>query len=427
MDELQKLIDKRNTLWSQMQEVAGRSGLDNGEDMGQYKALEKELDEVVEPAIRTLEAHLERSKAFADRKDVVPPKGGSTEDKAEEDKLRYGKVFDKWLRHGIGELDAEERTLLATKREVHTGSKYELRGGMSAGERRALSSISGQAGGFTVPEGFWNTIQEARKAFGGLRQGPTFKLETGTGADLPIPTSDDTGIVGEYVGESTLITEQDMSFDQKTLKAFTITSKIVRVPVQLLQDSAFDIESYVGRKLGERIGRGEAAKFVTGTGLEQPEGIITAAPVGATASDTNSLAYADFVNLIHSVDVAYRSDPSTAMGMSDDALKMARLITISASDSRPLWQPSMQAGIPNTILGERYFVDNGFPAVLTGLKPIAFGAWANYWIRDVKGVQLLRLDERYAEYLQVGFLAFARNDAKLIDAGQGPIKVLVMG
>lgn len=423
MDQLQKLVDKRNELWAKMTEVAGRSGLDNAEDMAQYKAIETDLDTTVEPAITALEGHMERDKAFADRKNVVPTM--PTDEKVDEAK-RYAGIFDKWLRHGISELDTEERTVLAEKRQIHEGSKFEIRGGISSGERRALSSLQGQAGGFTVPDGFWNTIQEARKAFGGLRNGPTFKLETSQGNDLPIPTSDDTGIVGTYVGENTLIGEQDLGFDQKVLKAFTITSKIIRVPVQLLQDSAFDIESYVARKLGERIGRGEAAKFVTGTGLDQPEGIVTAAPVGYTATGTNTLAYADFVNLIHSVDVAYRSDPSTALGLSDSALKTARLITVSSSDSRPLWQPSMLAGIPNTILGENYFVDNGFAAVLTGAKPMAFGAWQNFWIRDVKGVQLLRLDERYAEYLQVGFLAFARNDSKLIDAGQGPIKTLLM-
>jgi HK97 family phage major capsid protein len=112
--------------------------------------------------------------------------------------------------------------------------------------------------------------------------------------------------------------------------------------------------------------------------------------------------------------------------MSDGALKSARLITISGTDTRPLWQPGMIVGEPSTILDKPYFVDNGFAAVASAAKPIVFGAWANYWIRDVQGVQLMRLDERYAEYLQVGFLAFARNDARLIDAGQGPLKYLLM-
>lgn len=418
MNKLQELVDKRNTLWAQMQEVA-TGGFADAAQREQYTQLETELDEN-EAAIAVEERHIERAQTFAGRENLPADNGPAADDAPE-----YNSVFEKWLRHGITELDPQERTVLQTGAISHD-QPFQVRGGMSAGEKRALGTLAGTAGGFTVPEGFWNQIVEARKAFGGLRNAPTFKLQTGQGNDIPVPTDDETGVAGEYIGENQLVGEQDIAFGQKTLKAFTLTSKIVRVPFQLLQDSAFDIEAHVARKLGQRIGRAEATKFATGTGLDEPEGILTAAPVGYTVTGTSSFVYADFVNIVHSVDPDYRQDPSTAFVMSDDALKAARLITISSSDDRPLWQPGLTVGEPNTILQYSYWVDNGFDLVATGNTPMVFGALANFWIRDVMGVQLMRLDERYAEYGQVAFLAFARNDSKLIDAGQGPIRALKM-
>ena len=424
-ERLKTLIERRNELWSQMQEV-GSGGFEDAQQREQYAKLESELDNL-EEEIQTVERHIERERKFADggQAPVETPETPGVEDErtAEE---RYGQAFDKWLRGGMANLTPEERGLMQASVVDH-GQTFRAGGGISGAEKRALGTVSGSAGGFTVPEGFWNQVVDARSAFGGLRNAPVFQLTTGEGNDIPIPTGDDDSAnAGSYIGENKQLSEQDISFDQKVLKAFTITSNIVRVPLQLLQDSAFDIESYLSGKLGERIGRGEASAFATGSGLQQPEGLVSAAPVGFTASGTTTFVYQDFVQLIHSVDPAYRMGPDVGFVMHDDAVKAARLITVSSTDSRPLWQPGLTQGEPNTILGFGYTIDNSFPTVASGNKPIAFGALSNYWIRDVAGMQLMRLDERYADYLQVGFLAFARNDGRLVDAGTNPIKLMLM-
>lgn len=425
--KLKELTDRRNELWAEMQAIAER-GFEDPLNREQYEKLEAELDDVVEPEITSVMNHLERTKAFADRTDVPieDPGTGEVEDTPNSDE-RYAETFDTWLRYGVKALDSEERGLMQARAESIDGS-FDLGAAASGAsqEERALGTVSGTAGGFTVPEGFWNQIVEARLAFGGIRNAPVFKLVTGSGNDIPIPTGDDTANVGVYIAENTQITEQDVDFNQKVLKAFTITSRLVRVPIQLLQDSAFDIGAYVAQKLGERIGRGEADKFINGSGLQEPEGLVTAAPTGFTAPGTDTFVYSDFVEMQHSVDPAYRNDPSTAWLFHDDALKAARLITVSSTDSRPLWQPGMVAGEPNMILGDPYFIDQEMPTVATGNSPVAYGALRNYWIRDVQGVQLMRLDERYAEFLQVAFLAFARNDGRLVDAGTNPIKLMTM-
>ncbi len=423
-NQLKELLAKRQAIWAQMKTV-GADGFVDQAQRDEYDRLDAEF-ETNEAEIATTQRYVDRQTALDSSPPSsgvpgAPPAAGPMADSGE----RYKAVFDRYLRAGMSALDPDERQVMQGRAEQHDGM-FEVRGGYSATEKRALSSVVGTAGGFTVPEGFWSTIVEAQKQFGGLRGGPTFKLTTSSGNDIPVPTDNETSAAGAYVAENTAIGEQDVTFGQKSLKAWTVTSKIIRVPIQLLQDSAFDVEAYLARKIGERIGRAEAAMFATGSGVSQPEGLITAATVGATASGTNTLKYADFVSLVHSVDPAYRVGPAVRLVMSDSALRAARLITVSSSDDRPLWQPGLTVGMPNTVLGYEYLVDQGLAAVATGAKPIAFGDLSHFWIRDVAGVQLMRLDERYADYLQVGFLAFARNDSRLIDAGTGPVKVLVM-
>ena len=80
----------------------------------------------------------------------------------------------------------------------------------------------------------------------------------------------------------------------------------------------------------------------------------------------------------------------------------------------------------NSINGFRYTVDNNMPAATTGLKPVVFGDLSFYWIRDVLGIQMLRLDERFADSLQVAFLAHSRSDGRQVDAGDDPFKALLM-
>jgi HK97 family phage major capsid protein len=256
---------------------------------------------------------------------------------------------------------------------------------------------------------------------------PITSISTDSGNDLPVPTSDDTGNVGELLTENTQAAEQDVTFGQKVLKAYVWSSKQVRVSYQLLQDSAIDMNAFLGRKLGERIGRAQAPYWISGTGVSQPEGILTGIST-TTAGAAAALDYDDFVNIEHAVDPAYRNSPSTGYVLSDDALKKTRLV--KDLQDRPLWMPMAMAGFeggfPATINGFPYWVDVNLPAATTGLTPLVFGDLSYYWARDVVGVQLLRLTERYADFLQVGFLAFARADGRKVDAGNDPFRALIM-
>ncbi|MCP5011983.1 MAG: phage major capsid protein, partial [Aestuariibacter sp.] len=210
------------------------------------------------------------------------------------------------------------------------------------------------------------------------------------------------------------------AFSELVLDAYKYTSKIIRVSVELMQDSAFDLNAYIASALGERLGRATAAHFATGTGSSQPNGLMTAATSAFTAASATALTRAELVALKHSVDPAYRAN---AKFVFNDTTLLA-LKGLVDGDGRPLWQPAIADAVPATIDGDRYVIDQGVASIATGVRSVGYGDMSKYIIRRVKGFTLVRLVERYADYHQVGFVAFMRTDADLLDAGSNPFKVI---
>ena len=210
-------------------------------------------------------------------------------------------------------------------------------------------------------------------------------------------------------------------FGELVLGAYKYTSKIIRVSVELLQDSAFNMEQYIGGKFGERLGRATAAHYATGTGTGQPNGLMTAATAGVTAASATAITYLEMLDLKHSVDPAYRVSPMWLFN--DSTLKaLKQLVDL---DGRPLWSPAIAADAPATFDGDPYQIDQGIDSIATGNRTVAYGDMSKYLIRDVLGMQMVTLRERYADFHQAGFIAFMRTDADLLDAGTNPIKYLV--
>lgn len=288
-------------------------------------------------------------------------------------------------------------------------------------EQRAQSVGTTSAGGFTVPDEAMAAIELALLEFGGMRRANTTILRTSTGADLPIPKADDTSNVGAILAENTAVAEQDVTFAQTVLQSFKYSSKLIKVSAELLQDSAVNVPSLIGGMLGERIGRITNTHFTTGTGSGQPNGVVTAATLGVTGAtgQTTTVIYDNIVDLFHKVDVAYR-DRGAVWMMNDNTVGSIKKIV--DTQGRPLWLPNLVPGAPDTLLGRPIVVNNDVAVMAANANSILFGDFSKYWIRDVLDIVLLRLDERFADLHQVGFLAFSRHDGDLIDAGTNPVK-----
>lgn len=317
-----------------------------------------------------------------------------------------------WVRGGMEELAPEQRQVMRSLYSVDP-------------EVRAQSVGTTTAGGYTVaPDtSMYAAIEAATKAFTWFDAAGVTQINTATGANMPIPTSDDTSNSGALLAENTQASTQDITFGQVSLDAYMYTSKIVLVSLQLLQDSAINVDAFVGSRLGERLGRIFASQATTGTGSSQPNGVITAATLGKTAASTTAFTYNEVLDLIHSVDPTYR--PNARLMFHDNILLAFK--KLQDSQNRPLFIPGFAYGEPDTIAGYRYAVNQNMASALTtGQKVIAFGDFSKYIVRRSGGLQMLRLTERYADFLQVGFLSFARFDSELLDAGTHPVKYLAL-
>jgi HK97 family phage major capsid protein len=184
---------------------------------------------------------------------------------------------------------------------------------------------------------------------------------------------------------------------------------MVRVSMELLQDAAFDVEGFLRRALAERVGRIWNQHFTTGTGSGQPLGIVTGATAGkvGTTGQTTTVTYDDLIDLIDSIDPAYQGNAAFML----NASTRKSIRKLKDTTGMPLWQPSIQAGVPDQLLGYSYILNTDMPVPAANAKSILFGDFrAAYLARQVLGFSVLRLNERFADFGQSAFLGFARAD-----------------
>ncbi len=333
-----------------------------------------------------------------------------TGDAALSDTSRQVRAFHNFLKFGMGGLSAEDRELMNHRA-----------GGSDRTMIQAAQSVgTSSGGGYAVPDAAMGPLVEAVKQSGGLLAHATI-VPSESGSDLPIPTDNETAMQGEIITENSAHNEADITFGQVILKSYLYSSKIVRVSIQLMDDAGFDFGAYVMRKLGERVGRITASHWVNGTGTGQPRGLVTAAGIGKTAAGTTAVTYDELVDAMHSVDPLYRGNGQWLM----NDTTFSALRKLKDSQNRPLYG-DLNVNAPATLLGRPVVIDNGMPGMTTGNKAILFGDLKTYYIRIVKGPRVLRLEERYADFAQLGFLAFLRADGNLVDGGGGSVKALKM-
>lgn len=304
-------------------------------------------------------------------------------------------AFDAFIRQGMQEISPEQRQIIR--------------------EMRAQGTSPDEKGGYTVPVEMLNMIHESMKDYGGLASVSQI-LNTDSGHTIDWPTSDGTAEEGELLGENTETSEGDVTFGMASLGAKKLSSKVIRVSNELLNDSGINIQAFLSGRIGQRLGRGEAKYLVQGTGAgtpEQPTGLQASVTGTTTAASSSEFTWQEVNGLIHSIDPAYRRAANFRLGFNDNTLKM--LTEMEDLQGRPLWLPAVSGAAPATVLNVPYFVDQGIADIGVNNKFMYGGDFNQFVIRRVRYMVLKRLVERYAEFDQTGFLAFHRFDCVLQD------------
>ena len=262
-------------------------------------------------------------------------------------------------------------------------------------------------GGYLVPEEFERQIVTGLDEANVVRS--LAKVIT-TSAERKIPVAA-THSAAQWTAENGAYTESNPTFDQKTIDAFKLTD-LITVSLELLQDSMFDLESYISAEFARAFGIAEEQAFCVGTGTNQPTGIFTAngGTVGVTAAAANAITADELISLVYALKSPYRRNAKFLM---NDAT-VALIRKLKDNNGAYLWQPSIQAGEPDRLLGYELYTSPYLPGVASEALTVAFGDFKNYWIADRAGRTVQRLNELYSTNGQVGFVATERVDGKVI-------------
>ena len=264
-------------------------------------------------------------------------------------------------------------------------------------------------GGYLVPDEFEHTLVQSLSEDNIVREhAHVFTTNSGS-HKIPIVTEKGTAA---WIDEEGAIPEGDDKFGQQQIGAHKVGT-IIKVSEELLNDSAFDLESYFASEFARRIGDKEEEAFFTGNGESKPLGILAdegGAEVGLTSAASNAITADEIVDLFYSLKAPYRKN---AIWVLNDST-VAAVRKLKASTGEYLWQPALHEGGHETLLGKKIYTSPFVPELAAGSKSIVFGNFSYYWIGDRQGITFRRLNERYAETGQVGFLATKRLDGKLL-------------
>jgi HK97 family phage major capsid protein len=288
-----------------------------------------------------------------------------------------------------------------------------------------LDAYSGQSE-YLIPIGFQKEIDVKTKAYGGMRQAARV-INTSTGNPLQWPTEDDTTNTGEWTAETNPVTQANPSFGQVTFTANVADSKQVLVSLQLLQDSAFDVQSLLSDAFAIRIARITNAGYTNGNGSGQPVGLLYGVgstgitniqlAVGATSNNSssayneiNSIGTDDLSNLISALDPSYR--PGAKFMANQATFDFLR--KVKDGFGRPIWEESIDLASPDRIFGYPYQWNQDFPGIGATYNEMVFGNFSHYVIRDVGPMTFFVFQELYMANLQRAYIAFLRTDGQLL-------------
>ena len=377
-----EMREKRAKLWNTMEGFLDTHRNDKGvlsaEDDATYSAMEQDLTDLT-TEIKRME-----------RRDAM--------------EAELNKPVGKPLIQMPEKPNAEEKKGRASNAYKEDFSRH-LRGKIPI--HNVLSESTDADGGYLVPEEFEQDIVTGLDAANVIRS--IAKVIT-TRNDRKIPVSVGHS-VATWTAENAAFTESNPTFGQKEIDAYKLTD-LIRISVELLQDTAFPLEQYIANEFARAFGIAEEQAFCVGTGSGQPTGIFTAngGTVGVTAAANNAITADELINLVYVLKAPYRRNAKFLM---NDAT-ISAIRKLKDGNGVYLWQPSLQAGEPDKLLGYDLYTSPYAPTMAAGAYTVAFGDFQNYWIGDRAGRTVQRLNELYATNGQIGYVATERVDGKVI-------------
>ena len=378
-----EMREKRAKLWNTMEGFLDTHRNDKGvlsaADDATYSAMEQDLNDLSNE-IRRMERRdameAELNKPVGKPLTQTPESSGMTEAKSSRASNAYKEDFGRHLRG---------------KAPIHN----------------VLSESVDADGGYLVPEEFENQIIVGLDEANVIRSLAKV-ITTHHDRKIPIAVGHSTAT---WTAENAAFTESNPTFGQKQIDAFKLTD-LIRVSVELLQDAAFPLEQYIANEFARAFGIAEEQAFCVGTGVNQPTGIFTASggAVGVTSASATAITVDEIISLVYALKSPYRRNAKFLMN--DATVSLLR--KLKDNNGAYLWQPSVQAGQPDKLLGYYLYTSPYVPTVEAGAFAIAFGDFQNYWIGDRAGRTVQRLNELYATNGQVGYVATERVDGKVI-------------
>ena len=388
MSKIMEIRNKRNTLWEQtkafLEEHRGENGLVEASAVEQYEKMAADVKALGEEIVR-----LENQEAFE-----AELKKPTSKPVVSSPSMEMGKKT--------------AATSPMANEEYHDAFWNMMRGSMTMEVRNALSVGEDTEGGYTVPDEF------ERKLIQGLEENNIFRgmahvIKTGSGT-RKIPIANDV-MEASWIDEGEEIPETDTRFAQTTLSAYKLGA-MIKVSNELLNDSAFDIASYISERFGVVMGNAEENAFINGDGDKKPTGLLaeTGAEQGLVAASETALTFDEIFQLYYSLKAPYRRK---AAFLCNESI-LLQLMTLKDKNDNYIWKPSLDIAKPDTILGRPIYTSSFMPAAAKGEKAICFGDYSYYWVADRSNRTFRRLNELYARTDQVGFLTTQRVDGKLI-------------
>lgn len=430
MGKINEKLQERASLVDEAREIHQGDGEVSASDKERFDDLMDEAEEIREEVeeMRSRKERLRKhEEELAKREERIEGDPNVPEDVKDRDIEEIDRLEKRaFMKDVVGAQLSEEEERYVYRGAPHSGNQVDRH--MPEGtpreafdrlrEARAgqMQTGSSGAGGTFVPPGFQREIIETQKAFGGL-ENVSRVFTTPRGNDLDIPTADDTANTGSIVGESsTIANTTSVPTGNVTLEAVKYQSGPIRFSMEMEQDSFTDMDGFLREKMSVRIGRKFASDIAQRSSTEGsgPHG-ITNFSTGAVAMVQGSTdLLTPFQDLISSIDMAYKRRSGVGFLMNDQTLR--NFAKQTDADGRPLWQPSLQQGTPDRILGFPVQVDPNIPTMsttaTTNTKPVFFGDLRSYAVRRVMDMRVFRLTERYIEQGNFALLAFQRSDGR---------------